>query len=68
MLVDITVLGELVSLSKWESGCLKRELGAVGCRKGCSICGLSAKLGHLEKICPDIHSSQGKTHVYYVTE
>lgn len=59
MLVEIAVLGEQVAKDKWESRCLKRELGAMHCRQGCSICSLDSKLKHLEKICPDIHSNTG---------
>ena len=59
LLVDIQVLGEQLAKDKWESGCLKRELGASHCRQGCSICGLDDKVRHLEKICPNIHSNLG---------
>lgn len=59
MLVEISVLGEQITKDKWESGCLKRELGAVQCRQGCPICVLDSKLKHLEKICPNLHSSSG---------
>ena len=60
LLIDIMVLGEIATKDKWESGCLKRELGALNCRQGCPICGLDVKLAHLERICPDVQSNIGK--------
>ena len=59
LLTDIMVMGEVVTKDKWESGCLKRELGALNCRHGCPICGLDKKMTHLEKVCPDVQSNTG---------